>query len=154
MPLTEHEAAKIVLIRSVEECDKTVFTDSLLVAATVGSKTAAAGLGWVKQRADFLYNHLPGRYRSIVHLAKLPTPWTLPICITAIILGLATNLLGPADKIHVVRNPVLLLVAWNLLIYFSLVVMFLFTSRKDGQRKASRIGAGGQEPRLEGQQRE
>ena len=148
MPLTEHEAAKIVLIRSVEECDKTVFTDSLLVAATVGSKTAATGLGWVKQRADFLYDHLPGRYRSMLHLANIPTPWTLPICITAIILGMATNLLGPADKIHVVRNPVLLLVAWNLLIYFSLLVMFLLT-----RRKASRIEAGS-EANLEEQQRE
>src|SRR4051794_16151224 len=142
MPLTEDEAARIVLVRAVEQCDKGALPNSLLVAATIGSKTVALGLDWVKQRAAFLYDHLPARYRSILHLAKVPTPWTLPICITAIILGIATNLLGPADKIHVVRNPVLLLVAWNLLIYLSLVLIFLFARRNHGLRTAIRVGAG------------
>src|SRR4029434_10312543 len=45
-------------------------------------------------------------------------------------LGFATNLLGPAEKIHVVRNPVLLLVAWNLFVYLVLFLVFLAKPQK------------------------
>ena len=46
------------------------------------------------------------------------------MCLIALALGFATNLLGPAEKIHVVRNPVLLLVAWNLFVYLVLFWCF------------------------------
>ncbi|MET0224185.1 MAG: hypothetical protein ABW346_07390, partial [Terrimicrobium sp.] len=48
----------------------------------------------------------------------------------ALVLGFATNLLGPAEKIHVVRNPVLLLVAWNLFVYLVLFLVFLAKPQK------------------------
>jgi len=67
----------------------------------------------------------------VLYLARLPTPLTLPVCLIAVVVGFATNLLGPAEKIHVVRNPVLLLVAWNLFVYLLLVLMFLFKRRKN-----------------------
>jgi hypothetical protein len=125
MALTEGEAAKIILIRSVEECDRTFFSDSLLVDAFSAARNFAPGLGWVEARAQFLFDHLSPDYQSVIHLAKLPTPLTLPICLIALVLGFATNLLGPAEKIHVVRNPVLLLVAWNLFVYLVLFLAFL-----------------------------
>jgi hypothetical protein len=130
MALTEDAAAKIVLIRSVEECDRTFFSNGLLVEAFSAAKSFAPGLGWVNARAQFLFDHLSPGYQSVIHLAKLPTPLTLPICLIALVLGFATNLLGPAEKIHVVRNPVLLLVAWNLLVYLVLFLAFLAKPRK------------------------
>ncbi|MGH7782904.1 MAG: hypothetical protein ACREO5_03545, partial [Candidatus Binatia bacterium] len=145
-----------VLIRSVEECDKNAFSDSLLMEATAASKNLAVGLGWVKQRASYLYDRLPGRYRSILHLAKFPTSWTWPICTTAVILGVATNLLGSAEKIHVVRNPVLLLVAWNLLVYLVLVLLLLFGRHEQGflTGKPSRACGGEGDRAQERQQRD
>ena len=130
MALTEDAAAKIILVRSVEECDKTFFSDSLLVDAFSAAKNFAPGLGWVKARAQFLFDHLSSGYQSVIHLARLPTPLTLPVCLIALVLGFVTNLLGPAEKIHVVRNPVLLLVAWNLCVYLVLFLMFLAKPRK------------------------
>lgn len=130
MTLTEDAAAKIILIRSVEECDRDFFSDSLLVDALAASNDVAPGLGWVKTRAQFLFDHLSSAYQSVLHLAKLPTPVTLPVCLIALVLGFATNLLGPAEKIHVVRNPVLLLVAWNLLVYLILFLVLLVKPRK------------------------
>ena len=112
MALTEDAAAKIILIRSIEEGERNFFSDSLLVDAFAAARNRAPGLGWVKARADFLFDHLSFAYQSVIHLATLPTPLTLPVCLIALVLGFATNLLGPAEKIHVVRNPVLLLVAW------------------------------------------
>ena len=130
MTLTEDAATKIILIRSVEECDRTFFSDSLLVDAFAAVSNVAPGLGWVKARAQFLFDHLSSAYQSVLHLAKLPTSVMLPVCFIALVLGFATNLLGPAEKIHVVRNPVLLLVAWNLFVYLVLFLVFLVKPRK------------------------
>ena len=130
MALTEDATAKIILVRSVEECDRTFFSDSLLVDAFSAAKNFAPGLGWVKARAQFLFDHLSSGYQSVIHLARLPTPLTLPLCLIALVLGFVTNLLGPAEKIHVVRNPVLLLVAWNLCVYLVLFLVFLAKPRK------------------------
>jgi hypothetical protein len=130
MALTEDAAAKIVLIRSVEECDRNFFSDSLLVEAFAAASNFAPGLSWVKARAEFLFDHLSPAYQSVLHLARLPTPLTLPLCLIALVLGFATNLLGHEEKIHVVRNPVLLLVAWNLFVYLVLVLALLAKPRK------------------------
>jgi Protein of unknown function (DUF2868) len=130
MSLTEDAAAKIVLIRSIEERDKNFFSDSLLLDAFAAASYVAPGLGWIKARAQFLFDHLSSAYQSVLHLARLPTPLTLPLCLIALVLGFATNLLGPAEKIHVVRNPVLLLVAWNLFVYLVLLLVFLAKPRK------------------------
>ena len=130
MALTEDAAAKIILVRSVEECDRTFFSDSLLVDVFSAARNFAPGLGWVKARAQFLFDHLSSGYQSVIHLARLPTSLTLPVCLIALVLGFVTNLLGPAEKIHVVRNPVLLLVAWNLCVYLVLFLVFLAKPRK------------------------
>ncbi|HSE87116.1 MAG TPA: DUF2868 domain-containing protein, partial [Candidatus Binatia bacterium] len=130
MLLAEQDAAKIILIRSVEECDRNFFSDSLLVDAFDAARNVAPGLGWVKARGQFLFDHLSSAYQSVIHLATLPTPLTLPVCLIALVLGFATNLLGPAEKIHVVRNPVLLLVAWNLCVYLVLFLVLLAKPRK------------------------
>jgi hypothetical protein len=130
MALTEEEAAKIVLIRSIEERDRSFFSDSLLLDGFAAAGNVAPGLGWVKARAQFLFDHLSSAYQSVLHLARLPTPLTLPLCLIALVFGFATNLLGPAEKIHVVRNPVLLLVAWNLFVYLVLFLVFVAKPRK------------------------
>lgn len=130
MALTEDAAAKIVMIRSLEESDRNFFSASLLVEALAAAKNAPPGLSWVKARAQFLFDHLSPVYRSVIHLTRLPTSLTLPVCFFTLILGFATNLLGPAENIHVVRNPVLLLVAWNLFVYLVFFLVFLAKLRK------------------------
>src|SRR5918995_1474968 len=125
MALTEDVAAKILLIRSIEECDPGAFSEKLRAEAFVGAKNADPGLGLVERYAAYLFDHLSPLYQSILQLAKIPAPWTLPACIAAFLLGLATNLLGPANQIHVVRNPVFILIGWNLFVYLTLSVLFL-----------------------------
>src|SRR5262245_36529348 len=146
MALTEDAAAKLILIRSIEESDRNFFSDSLLVDAFAVARNMAPGLGWVKARAEFLFDHLSSAYQSVIHLATLPTPLTLPVCLIALILGFATNLLGPAEKIHVVRNPVLLLVAWNLFVYLVLFLVFLAKPGKKHSAVASSANPAGAKP--------
>jgi hypothetical protein len=135
MSLAEEDAAKIVLIRSIEESDRTFFSESLLVDAFAAAGHVAPGLGWVRTRAQFLFDHLSPAYRSVLQLIRLPTPLTLPVCSIALVVGFATNLLGSAENIHIARNPVLLLVAWNLFVY--LVLFLLLVNTVQEKRRAS-----------------
>jgi hypothetical protein len=151
MALTEDEVAKIILIRSIEECDKSVFSDQVLTDALAAAKNENPGLDWIRTRASYLFERLSAWHQSILQLAKVPANWTLPVSLLAVFLGLATNLLGPTEKIHVVRNPVFFLVAWNLLVYLGLLLLLLRnrfrlasglvgqlkSSARDGDRKAA-----------------
>src|SRR5215813_9173042 len=98
MALTEDAAAKIILIRSIEECDRKFFSDSLLVDAFAAARSMAPGLGWVKARAQFLFDHLSPTYQSVIHLATLPTPLTLPVCLIALVWALQRICLGRRRK--------------------------------------------------------
>ncbi|HYQ97385.1 MAG TPA: DUF2868 domain-containing protein [Candidatus Nitrosocosmicus sp.] len=125
MALTEDAAAKIVLIRSIEECDPRAFSEELRAQAFVAAQDAEPGLSSIERYAARLFEHLSPWYQSILQLAKIPGPWTFPVCFVAFLLGLATNLLGPAQQIHVIRNPIFVLIAWNLLVFLALFVLFL-----------------------------
>jgi hypothetical protein len=125
MALTEDAAAKIVLIRSIEECDPRAFSEELRARAFVAAQDAEPGLSSIERYAARLFEHLSPWYQSILQLAKIPAPWTLPVCFAAFLLGLATNLLGPARQIHVIRNPIFILIAWNLLVFLTLFVLFV-----------------------------
>ena len=125
MALTEDAAAKIVLIRSIEECDPRAFSEELRAQAFVAAQDAEPGLSSIERYAARLFEHLSPWYQSILQLAKIPAPWTFPVCFAAFLLGLATNLLGRAQQIHVIRNPIFVLIAWNLLVFLALFVLFL-----------------------------
>jgi hypothetical protein len=129
MALTEDQAAKIVLIRSIEECDKSVFSDRLLADALAAARNETPGLDWIEKRAAFLFERLSAWHQSMIQLAKVPANWTVPVCALALIVGLATNLLGPSDKIHIIRNPAVILVGWNLLVYLGLALLVLVRKR-------------------------
>jgi hypothetical protein len=129
MALTEEQAARIVLIRSIEECDKSVFSDRLLAEALAAARNETPGLDWIEKRAAFLFERLSAWHLSMIQLAKVPANWTVPGCMLALIVGFATNLLGSSDKIHVIRNPAVILVGWNLLVYLGLVLWLLLRRR-------------------------
>jgi hypothetical protein len=133
MALTEDVAAKVVLIRSIEECDPRAFSEELRAQAFVAAQDAEPGLSSIERYAACLFEHLSPWYQSILQLAKIPAPWTMPVCFAAFLLGLATNLLGPAQQIHVVRNPIFILIAWNLLVFLVLFVLFLRRKLKTAQ---------------------
>ena len=121
--MTEEQAAQFVLIHSVEETGGEAFSGEDLTGALEYAGRDFQGTAWLVKRASYLMDRLPQRYHGMLTLAKLPGPWTLPVSLLAFAVGVGTNLLGPADKIHVVRNPVALFVAWNLLVYIVLVLL-------------------------------
>lgn len=135
MPLTEDEAAKILLVRSVEECDRNAFPEDVLTDAVKRAGSDAHGTAWFLRRASYLFGNLSPGYRSKLQVAEIPDSWLVPICVLCLILGFGTNLLGPTDKIHVVRNPVLFLVVWNLIVYLALPAVYF-------RKQTMRLGRG------------
>ena len=92
--LTEDKAAEIILLSAYNDCKK--------------------------DKAVQYFSSVPLNYQSIVH--KVDFRGLLPkICILAFILGIAINYLGPTGKIHVIYNPILLLVLWNFFVYTVLI---------------------------------
>jgi hypothetical protein len=146
MVLTEDQTAKIILIRSIEESDRNVFSDRVLDEALAVAKNEEPGLDWIAARANYLFDRLSDWHRSILQLAKVPANWTLPVALLALVLGFATNLLGPTEKIHVVRNPVFVLIAWNLLVYFGLLLILLMNRIRSRSQSFRRSKSSAPEP--------
>ena len=132
--MTENDAAKILLVRSVEETDKNAFPPERLEEALAAPANDMRPSSWFLKRACYLLDTVPLTYSSILRLARLPQGWNIPLYALAFVLGLGTNYLGPVEKIPLILNPLMALVAWNLLIYTVLILLL----PSSGWRKARR----------------
>ena len=99
--MTEDKAAKLILSRAVDECNNN------------------------KSRSD--YQGIPPIYKPIAY--QVTFPHLLPIvCLVAFIVGVSTNYLSPSGKIHIIYNPILLLVLWNVFIYLLFIYRFFHST--------------------------
>lgn len=132
--MTEQDAARILLVRSIEEADKEAFsTTRLSEALSVAGKDMRPAV-WFDARAAYLLATVPNVYHSIIRMAQLPQGWTIAIAATAFVVGLGSNYLGGFEKIPLLLNPLMALVAWNLIVYAASALMFL---RSRGRPAAS-----------------
>lgn len=116
--LMEHEGVtKVLLVRAVEETRPTRIPPEALLEAHLAAGDPAEGAPWIARRAAYLIEHHLGSYSITVPRPEtaLRAQWWL-ILLSALI-GLASNYLGPSAKIHVLWNPILILIAWNVGIY-------------------------------------
>ena len=134
--MTEQDAAKILLVRSVEEADGNAFSSDRLEEALAAPANDMRPSSWFLKRASYLLDTVPHQYTSILRLARLPQGWNIPMCALAFLTGLATNYLGPVEKIPLILNPLMALVAWNLLMY-TVLAIFMLRSRLTTPRRIS-----------------
>jgi hypothetical protein len=107
------QAARVLLVRAVEETQPESLASEDLLQAAVEAGRLEDESAWLGRRADWLVAHAPGPWRSLLATADALAP---PLGIAFLLpfaAGLATNYLGPAEKIHVLYNPIVLLVLWN-----------------------------------------
>lgn len=123
--MTEQDAAPILLVRSIEETDPNAFPPSALSKALGAAATDLRPSAWFLIRSRYLLKALPHPYGAIVRMAQLPEGWAIAVCAFAFLIGLATNYLGSFEKIPILLNPIMALVAWNLLLYVMLFVWWL-----------------------------
>ena len=133
--MTEQDAARILLVRSIEETDPNVFPPARLSEAlTIAAKDLRPS-SWFLARAGYLLDAVPHTYSAVVRMAQLPQGWTVSICVVSFLIGVGTNYLGSFEKIPLLLNPIMALVAWNLFLYLLLFAGWLrFSFRKTPQR--------------------
>ncbi|MDH5203123.1 MAG: DUF2868 domain-containing protein [Nitrospirota bacterium] len=120
--LTDKEISKILLIRATEEIEPNFFQPETLSLAINQAEEIDSIVKWFQQRASFLFCQLP---KSIQNIAKIPQLSTRLLTIPALIMflvGLFSNYLDPSDYVHVVRNPIIILIVWNLFVYFLILL--------------------------------
>lgn len=117
MRIEQEAAARVVLVRAVEEILPESIAPETRLDAHIAAGNPAEGSSWIIQRAHYLVDHALAPYGEVLHRleAPLPTPWLFIGLAT--VLGLASNYLGPTTKIHVLWNPIVILIAWNVLLY-------------------------------------
>lgn len=138
LAFSEEDAQAVALIRAIEEIDR---AGHLLPLTARRSATAASSAAdreeWTGERAtgqDFAWLATRARELTTVLDEKFPflirfRRWTrlirglvVPVAGVAFVLGVATNALGPAQRINVLAVPLLGLILWNLVILAFLAI--------------------------------
>ncbi len=120
--MTESEISKILMVRSVEESDASVFSPESLIKASIVAGKAENDTALIQARADYLYNELPDILKKIPHSLHLSRSWIVMLGIGVCLLGIGSNYLGPGETVHIIYNPVVLLMLWNIGVF----AIFLF----------------------------
>ena len=133
-------AARIVLVRSVDEADPHAVLPEAAAAAGAMASTedAASEADWLARRAAHLLAGPLAGYAPLLALAEAPRApaWMLAIPFA---LGAFANYLGPSGHIHVLYNPIAALVGWNLALYALLALTPLWRRRR---RRRSPVASG------------
>lgn len=149
--MTEQDAARILLVRSIEETDPHVFPPGRLSEALTIAANDLRPSSWFLARAGYLLDAVPHTYSSVVRMAQLPQGWNISICFVSFLVGVGTNYLGSFEKIPLLLNPIMALVAWNLFLYLLLLAGWLRFGFKKTPRQAEQEHSKerGSSPRME-----
>ncbi|MCL5123562.1 MAG: DUF2868 domain-containing protein [Deltaproteobacteria bacterium] len=128
--LNEHQAVRLLLIRAIEEKRPDIFSEEVRAGANCQALDADTELGSLDRRAKILFDNAPEPIKVFNRAALYwmrPLPMAVFILILGSILGMASNFLGNLSQFHIVKNPIVFLILWNLGVY---VVLFLLWHRR------------------------
>jgi hypothetical protein len=115
-----HEATDILLVRAVEETAPELISGESLLEAELEAGPLDDLRGWFARRAEVLVARLPAAYQTLPSMTRAVFGSGRPIFAAAVLLGVGSNYLGPSQKIHVLYNPIVLLLFWNIAMYLVL----------------------------------
>ena len=124
--MEQETAARVVLVRAVEETLPESIAPETLLEAHVAAGDPADGPAWIIRRAHYLIDHALAAYGEVLHRLEATLPSPALFIGGATVLGLASNYLGPSTKIHVLWNPIIILIVWNIVIYVASAVGSMF----------------------------
>ncbi len=116
------DVAEILLVRAVEEEHPEAIEPALLVDAVEAAGSPEDPRAWLSRRARFLCEHALGRFRPLLAMPRAGWSGVGLLTLGGFVLGVATNSLGPQERIHVVANPIAILIGWNLLAYLGMAI--------------------------------
>ncbi|HXH81436.1 MAG TPA: hypothetical protein VNN07_00750, partial [Candidatus Tectomicrobia bacterium] len=118
--MDQESAARILLVRAVEEVLPQRIPPEGLLEAHLAAGDPAEGEPWIARRAAYLLEHSVRGHAAV--LPSLDAIRSAPgvVFLAGVLVGLVSNYLGPSAKIHVLWNPIVILIAWNILVYAGL----------------------------------
>jgi len=136
------QAAQILLVRAVEETRPEAIPPEALVDALTAAGDLDEGPAWLSRRAAYLVDRCLAAYRPLVSMTEALDRGTLAIVAVPLFVGMLSNYLGPSSRIHVLFNPIAVLITWNLGIYVLLATGALRRRSRLVQRGGSREDGG------------
>ncbi len=113
----ERNLATLLLVRSVEEHDPAYFAPEVRSAAALAAANARDDRELIERRSAYLFLRLPASLKAWARIGLLPETSLSAVVAIAALAGALLNFLGPSGLVHVVYNPLVLLIAWNLAAY-------------------------------------
>ncbi len=144
--MTDREIADILLIRSVEEVHPHYFAPNVLLDALRKSGGAKSDITLILQRAHYLSGRLPDSLKDIPFSLYLARKWIVISCIAVFLMGVLFNYLGSGDKIHILYNPVVLLILWNIFVFILFFVRYLFKRKSEPDHSSLKKAQGKKKP--------
>jgi hypothetical protein len=125
--------AEILLVRAAEETRAVAIAPEALVDAHAGSGPVDDDQAWLGRRAALLLDGPLAALRPLASMTQAAQGGLGVVSVGAAIVGLAANYLGPSAKIHVLVNPIALLIVWNLAAYAAVGALGLRRRRPPGR---------------------
>lgn len=154
--MDERTALAVTALRAIETTDRerAAWTDAdrawaSRAAAEVVGESADPAM-FIGTRARIACDRLAERKDAVVRFARgwRWRPWVgVALALAAFVIGVASNLIGGAQRVNILYSPVLPLVVWNLAVYAVIVASFVLhygdTGKAGPVRRAVAWLAGG-----------
>src|SRR5262249_9422431 len=115
--LHERDLVALLLVRAVEDHDPSFFTPEVLSEAALAAVNARTDAELLEKRTAYLFLRLPKAMRAWARIALVPDDSLGLAVLAAFLVGSFSNYLGPSGLVHVVYNPLGILIIWNLMVY-------------------------------------
>lgn len=113
---------KILTVKATEENSQNILNPMAVSSANISAIGAKNDFEFIAKRASYLFNLLPDSIKYVAAIERFPGSWLKIILLISFVSGLLSNYLGPVKLIHVVYNPLTILLVWNILVYLFLVL--------------------------------
>jgi hypothetical protein len=130
--VTPENVAEILLVEAAEEARPEAVPDEARIDALEAAGDLDDERRWFARRAAYLLDGPLRAYRPLLRVHDAFAPGAVLNLALPFLLGLSSNALGPREQIHVLYNPIVLLVAWNLVTYGSLALLSLRSRGDEG----------------------
>lgn len=142
--MNEAAARNLLLVRAVETsgADSVWSKADAEWASRAATEVVGAGAPaerFLARRAALAVERLGERERSVARSLRVVTwrPWIGSVVVAlALLLGVATDYIGPARRVNILAFPLLGLLAWNLLVYLFIVLRPIFALLRSKPRAA------------------
>ena len=153
--MNEHIARDVVLVRAIELADqkKEVLSEDDRMYASRSARELAQWQAsdkhadvtpddFLQQRSEQILKRLAERTPAFAGFAKRSTglralAWLLPVL--ALALGAALDRITDPHRVDLLSAPLLLIIAWNLLVYLGLLISLFIPARATGGPKSGLI---------------